>query len=152
MNFVKSAAFCLGITAAFWASPQACLAETLNMLTALQAGGSATLSTGLGWDASFEDFLSKQTTIYDFVGDPEVRINTFEGNWLSILSSDWDKLDRLFLAKEVAGWTSEPVPELANSDAVPSRAPEPELWVLALCGLGSVIASATLRRRFQIGK
>src|SRR5215472_17000082 len=149
MNFGKSAVFCLGIAAAFWVSPKACLAETLNTLTAPPAGSSASLLTWLEWDTAFEDVLFKQITIYDLIVDPEVRINTFEANWPSILSSDWDKLDRSFLAREVAGSTSAPVPELVNYDAVPSRVPEPEPWVLALCGLGSVTASVTLRRQFR---
>ncbi len=152
MNFGKSAVFCFGIAAALWAFTGAVAAETMNTLAAPQAGSSVDLSTWFGWDATIEDFLSERNTIYDFAGRPEINPATFDAGWVSIVWSDWDRLDKLLFAKEVAGWTSEAVPEPVSSNAVPSRVPEPELWVLVVCGLTFVGASAALRRRSRTGK
>jgi hypothetical protein len=149
MNFGKSAVFCLGIAVALWVSPRTSSAETLNNLTAPQAGSSADLSIWFGWDAKLEDSIFTQRTMYGFVGDPELKATTFESGWASLLRSDGDHLDNLLLANQAAGWNSDHIPELVNADAEPPKVSEPDLWVLVACGLSFVVASAGLRRRFR---
>jgi hypothetical protein len=148
MNFGKSPVFCLGIAAALWAFPKAGSAETLNTLAAPPAGSSADLSTWFGWDARDEGFLIMQSTMYDFVGAPEVNATKFDGKWLGIAWDEWDKLDRLLPPSEIFGWSSSaPIPESVITDAVPPKVPEPKPWVLVACGVSFLAASAGLRRR-----